>query len=109
MSRNFETFFSQLIETNMTLDIIADFAKARKNVGKISIKLHQLNYLIGKEDLRQAVYDLFNENSAVFDILSILTAVRDNKKVLTSDVKRFCWTVILPLPKRSWPILQKQD
>ena len=55
MSKNFETFFSQLIETNMTLDIIADFAKARKNVGKISIKLHQLNYLIGKEDLRQAV------------------------------------------------------
>ena len=85
MSRNFETFFSQLIETNMTLDIIADFAKARKNVGKISIKLHQLNYLIGKEDLWQAVYDLFNENSAVFDILGILTAVHDNKKVLTSD------------------------
>jgi type II restriction enzyme len=50
MSEQFELFLSQLSETNSTLDSFTDFEKIKRNVNRISIKLNQLNYLIGKEN-----------------------------------------------------------
>lgn len=79
MSEQFETFVSQLSETNATLDYFTDFVKIKSNVRKISIKLNQLNYLIGKEDLKLAIEELFEENAKVFEVLDILIAVRKNK------------------------------
>lgn len=55
MSEQFKTFLSQLSETNATLDYFTDFKKIKGNVNKISIKLNQLNYLIGKENLSEAI------------------------------------------------------
>ena len=82
--KDFNLFMSQLSETNATLDSFTDFEKVSRNVAKISIKLNQLNYLLGKTDLRSAVSDLFEENPKTFEALDILVAVRssDNKKVL---------------------------
>lgn len=82
--KDFNLFMSQLSETNATLDSFTDFEKVSRNVSKIAIKLNQLNYLLGKDDLRTAVSDLFEENPASFEVLGILVAVRtsDNKKVL---------------------------
>ena len=79
----FQLFISQLSETNATLGYFTDFPKIRANVGKIAIKLNQLNYLIGKDDLKGAVNDLYQENPKVFEILDILIAVRKNKKAKT--------------------------
>ncbi len=83
MSEQFKTFLSQLSETNATLDYFTDFKKIKGNVNKISIKLNQLNYLIGKENLGEAVKELFDENPKVFEVLDILIAVRKNKKAKT--------------------------
>jgi len=83
MSEQFETFISQLSETNATLDYFTDFGKIRTNLSKISIKLNQLNYLIGKEDLKLAIEELFEENAKVFEVLDILIAVRKNKNAKT--------------------------
>src|SRR5690554_1822457 len=80
MSKQFKTFISQLSETNATLDYFTDFGKVKSNISKISIKLNQLNYLIGKEDLKRAIGELFEENPNVFEVLDILIAVRKNKK-----------------------------
>lgn len=84
---DFEIFMSQLSETNSTLESFTDFAKVSSNVAKISIKLNQLNYLLGKENLRVAVSDLYAENPKTFDVLDILVAVRksDKKKVLDEN------------------------
>ncbi len=79
MSEQFENFVSQLSETNATLDYFTDFRKIKSNVSRISIKLNQLNYLIGKENLKLAIEELFEENAKVFDVLDILIAVRKNK------------------------------
>ncbi|TAE63184.1 MAG: restriction endonuclease [Flavobacteriia bacterium] len=89
MSEQFKLFLSQLSETNATLDYFTDFGKIVGNVNKISIKLNQLNYLIGKENLDEAIRELFQENPKVFEVLDILIAVRkkDNKKVINSDAK----------------------
>ena len=83
MSKQFETFVAQLSETNATLDYFTDFGKIKSNISKISIKLNQLNYLIGKENLKGAIEEIFEENPKVFEVLDILIAVRKNKNAKT--------------------------
>lgn len=83
MSKNFELFISQLSETNATLDYFTDFDKIRKNINKIAMKLNQLNYLIGKKDLKKAVFELYEENAKVFEVLDILIAIRKTRKTKT--------------------------
>lgn len=83
MSKEFEDFIQQLSETNSTLDNFVDFEKIKTNVSKISIKLNQLNYLIGKENLKQAIEEIYEENPKTFEILDILIAVRENKNAKT--------------------------
>jgi type II restriction enzyme len=87
MSEQFKIFLSQLSETNATLDYFTDFGKIITNINKISIKLNQLNYLIGKDDLGKAIVELYQENPKVFEVLDILIAVRkkDNKKIIHSS------------------------
>ncbi|HNL15671.1 MAG TPA: type II restriction endonuclease [Chitinophagales bacterium] len=83
MSEQFKIFLSQLSETNATLDYFTDFKKIKSNINKISIKLNQLNYLIGKENLKEAVKELYDENPKVFEVLDILIAIRKNKNAKT--------------------------
>ncbi len=83
MKEQFKTFLSQLSETNATLDYFVDFQKVIGNVRKIALKLNQLNYLIGKDNLEEAINDLYEENPKVFEVLDILIAVRNkNTKIL---------------------------
>ena len=84
--KNFYLFLSQLKETNATLGSFVDFNKVNQNTEKILIKLNQLNYLLGKDNLEESVYLLFEENKAVFEVLDILIAIRkgSNKKVINS-------------------------
>lgn len=83
----FELFMSQLKETNATLGFYCDFNKINSNVEAIAIKLNQLNYLIGQENLDEAIRRLWMENPKVFSVLDILIAVRtsDNKKAILED------------------------
>lgn len=83
----FKIFMSQLIETNASLSFFSDFDKIAANVDAISMKLNQLNYLIGKEDMEKAVRNLWNENPKVFSVLDILIAVRskDKKKAIARN------------------------
>lgn len=83
MSKQFEDFILNLSETNATLDYFTDFEKIKSNINKILIKLNQLNYLIGKENLKFAIEELFEENPKVFDVLGILIAVRKNDNAKT--------------------------
>lgn len=83
MSKEFEIFMSQLSETNSTLGSFTDFDKIKLNVNRISIKLNQLNYLIGKEDLETAIKELYEENPKVFEVLDILIAVRRKNNTKT--------------------------
>ncbi len=85
----FKTFMSQLSETNATLSYWTDFAKVKDNVASIEIKLNTLNYLLGKQDLRAAVTELWNNDKRVFDVLQILVACRkrDKKKVINSKAE----------------------
>ena len=85
----FNLFMSQLWETNEPLSFYCDFPKIMQKVKDIEISLTTLNYLIGKEDLRDAVEALWNRDPRVFDVLDILIATRkkDNKKYVDTDNK----------------------
>ena len=88
MKEQFKTFLSQLSKTNATLDYFVDFEKVKGNVRKIALKLNQLNYLIGKDNLEEAINDLYDENPKVFEVLDILIAVRNkNSKTLDNTGK----------------------
>ena len=83
----FNLFMSQLRETNATLDFYCDFPKIARNVADIEISLNTLNYLIGKENLREAVEALWNRDKRVFEVMDILIATRkkDDKKYIDID------------------------
>ena len=87
MNKDFDLFMSQLAETNATLDFYTDFSKIRENVRSIEIKLNSLNYLIGKEDLDNAVKELWENDKRVFSILDILIATRQDQHKKYLDEK----------------------
>ncbi len=85
MKERFNLFMSQLSETNSTLEALTDFEKVSTNVKKVSLKLCQLNHILGREDLWNAVKEVFDENPKTFSVLGILVAVRNDKKVLNKE------------------------
>lgn len=87
MSDRFSDFIKPLKETHFSLRDYVDFPKVAANVEAISIKLNQLNYLIGQEDMAAAVERLWDENPKVFSVLDVLIAVRtkDKKKAIDAD------------------------
>lgn len=91
MEKDFNKFMSQLSETNATLDFYSDFNKIRNNVSEIEISLNSLNFLLGKENLKEAVTMLWNRDKQSFDVLDILIATRrkDKKKFIDNDGKPY--------------------
>ena len=86
MNKNFKSFLEQLLPTNVCLNQIVDFEKVFSHVDAIAMRLHQLNFLLGKSNLEEAVSLLWNENPKVFEVLDILIAVRakEKKQVISS-------------------------
>lgn len=85
MNQRFNEFIKPLKETHFSLKNYVDFPKVAANVESISIKLNQLNYLIGQEDMEGAVFRLWAENPKVFSVLDILIALRTKDKKKTLD------------------------
>lgn len=84
--QEFETFMSQLKETNQTLDFFCDFEKISNNVEDIKLSLCILNSMIGSADLRKSVETIWQRDKTAFSVMDILIAVRtkDKKKVINS-------------------------
>lgn len=87
MKKDFNLFISQLQETNQTLDFFCDFDKISENVAEVEMSLNTLNYLIGKDDLTRCVSDIWKRDSAAFEVLGVLIAVRDGGSKTVVDNK----------------------
>lgn len=85
MADRFTDFMKPLKETHFSLKDYVDFPKVVANVEAISIKLNQLNYLIGQEDMSASVKRLWDENPKVFSVLDVLIAVRTKDRKKTID------------------------
>ncbi|WP_169779743.1 DpnII family type II restriction endonuclease [Campylobacter curvus] len=53
---NFDGFVSSLRKTNANLGYFTDFEKCDENLQIASIKLHALNFLLGKSDLKTNIF-----------------------------------------------------
>lgn len=54
----FDDFLKSLKQTNATLGYFTDFKKCEDNMHSISIKLHTLNFLLNKKDLKTNIFTL---------------------------------------------------
>jgi len=72
----FSVFFDNITEIKIGLDYYTDFKKVINNVNTISLRLTQLNYLVGQKDMRKAVEEVWEENPKAFSVMGILVAVR---------------------------------
>ncbi|WP_445141495.1 DpnII family type II restriction endonuclease [Campylobacter sp.] len=55
---NFDDFLGLLRKTNSTLSCFTDFEKCDRNLQVVSIKLHALNFLLNKNDLKTNIFTL---------------------------------------------------
>lgn len=90
MERNFNIFFSQLQETNQTLDFFCDYEKISNHVNDIKLSLCMLNSLIGTTDLRKSIETIWTRDKSAFSIMDILIAVRSNGKKSILDSNGNC-------------------
>lgn len=84
---DFTSFYRNITEIKVGLDYYTDFQKVIDNIKPISMRLTQLNYLIGQKDMRKAIEELWEENPKAFSVMGILVAVRkkQNKKAWGRD------------------------
>ncbi len=78
--KDFDKFLNTMIDTINYLSFFVDWDKIKENIATIEIKLNILNYLIGKDDLKNAINEIYKENKDAFEILPILIALRPNTK-----------------------------
>lgn len=86
----FETFLSQLKETNQTLEFFCDFQKISRNVEGIKLSLCMLNSLLGSQDLRKSVNLIWQRDKTAFEVLEILIAVRNKEQKKYLDQQGNC-------------------
>lgn len=84
----FEYLLKTLVDTITTYDFFVDWNKVKINLKKVEKLLHLLNYLIGKENLKEEFFALLKEYPEVIQVFPILIAVRGDKiQVLNEKVE----------------------
>lgn len=79
----FSYILSSLKETIRRLDFFVDWRKVFSNVNNLEIRLNILNYLIGKDNIKEEFKNLILSYPEVVEVLPILLALRENEiKVL---------------------------
>ena len=81
-NKSFSKFFGSLSQLKIGLDYYTDFKKVESNIskGKLMVKLSQLNHLVGKINMQEAVQEIWDENPKAFSVMGILLAVRKKQK-----------------------------
>lgn len=108
---DFSSFYGKMTEIKVGLDYYTNFQKVIDNVKPISMRLTQLNYLIGQKDMRKAIEELWEENPKAFSVMGILIAVRKNqrKKAWGRDGQNFLFIAILIMLTISWSLSKILD
>lgn len=75
----FDYLISTLTDSIFTWDYFVDFKKVKENIQKIEKELNLLNFLIGKENIKEEFINLVEEYPNVRKVLPILIAIRNNK------------------------------
>lgn len=87
----FNYFMKNLRQTNRTFNFFVDWAKVFHNVENIEIELNLLNYLIGKDNIKEELSNLIMKYPNVVSVIPILIAIREKKLEVLTNFKTPNW------------------
>lgn len=79
MNKTFTELANSFKSSIKTWDYFVNWDKVSANSADLEISLNKLNYLLGKEDLKNEFTKLYESNSDIIKALPVLLAVRENK------------------------------
>ncbi len=79
MTKDFNHLVSTFKSSIKTWDYFVNWNKVFANSAELEISLNKLNYLLGKDNLRDEFYKLYESNTDIAKALPILLAVREGK------------------------------
>jgi len=79
MKKDFNNLVSTFKTSIKTWDYFVNWNKVFANSSDLEISLNKLNYLLGKENLKDEFKKLYDSNPDVIKTLPVLLAVRENK------------------------------
>ncbi len=78
MKKDFNNLVATFKSSIKTWDYFVNWNKVFLNSSELEIALNKLNYLLGKENLREEFIKLYSSNSDIVKALPVLLAVREN-------------------------------
>lgn len=79
MKKDFNNFISTLKNSIKTWDYFVNWNKVFSNSSEIEIILNKLNYLLGKDDLKEEFIRLYSSNPDIIRAFPVLLAVREKE------------------------------
>jgi hypothetical protein len=79
MKKDFTNLITTFKSSIKTWDYFVNWKKVFANASDLEITLNKLNYLLGKENLKEEFKKLYSSNPDIVKALPVLLAVRENK------------------------------
>ena len=79
MQKDFNNLITTFKSSIKTWDYFVNWKKVFANSSDLEIALNKLNYLLGKENLKDEFKKLYSSNPDIIKALPVLLAVRENK------------------------------
>src|SRR3989338_685767 len=79
MQKDFNNLITTFKSSIKTWDYFVNWKKVFANSSNLEITLNKLNYLLGKENLKEEFKKLYGSNPDIIKALPVLLAVRENK------------------------------
>lgn len=87
----FEYLLNSLKDSNNTFDYFVDWSTVFSNVKEIEKQLNILNYLIGKDNIKEEFKGLIEEYPEVVNVIPVLLAIRSKSLKILVDYKQKDW------------------
>jgi type-2 restriction enzyme mjaIII len=88
MKKDFNCLVSTFRSSIKTWDYFVNWNKVFANSAELEITLNKLNYLLGKDNLRNEFCKLYQSNPDIIKALPVLLAVRENKLEIYDKITR---------------------
>lgn len=111
MEKNFNNLITTFKSSIKTWDYFVNWKKVFSNSSDLEIALNKLNYLLGKDNLRDEFKKLYSSNPDIVRALPVLLAVRENKlevfDKVTKNLEFFDFSGKEKTPDKYYEFLEK--
>jgi len=111
MQKDFNNLITTFKSSIKTWDYFVNWKKVFSNASELEITLNKLNYLLGKENLKDEFTKLYSSNPDIVKALPVLLAVRENKlevfDKVTKNSEFFDFSGAEKSPEKYYEFLEK--